>query len=370
MANKRINELTEQTEIKAGQFVPIDHSTDGTQKFDLGSALSSGGGLTEDIKQALLACFENVAWADDDGQDYYDALYEALYPGVESITAVYTQSGTVYETSSLDDLKADLVVTAHYSDSSTEVVTVYTLSGTLEVGTSTITVSYAGQSDTFSVNVSENAVESISAVYTQSGTVYDTDSLDSLKANLVVTATYEDSSTETVADYTLSGTLAVGTSTITVSYDEKTTTFTVAVTEKIIETVTVTWSGSGAEKTSSMIDATSKAGYFTIPFVEGDSALSSTAADGGVAVSCVPYLYSSASATTVSGYYDITTGDIYTSSSWTWASRPTLSFGQNALVAPQGYYVKIVLNNGKNAFTSNSTCKTYLENHATTVTLP
>lgn len=76
-------------------------------------------------------------------------------------------------------------------------------------------------------------LSSITAVYTQSGTVYDTDTLDSLKTDLVVTATYSDSSTQTVtaADYTLSGTLTVGTSTITVSYGGKTATFNVAVTK-------------------------------------------------------------------------------------------------------------------------------------------
>lgn len=76
-------------------------------------------------------------------------------------------------------------------------------------------------------------LSSISAVYTQSGTVYDTDTLDSLKADLVVTALYSDSSTQTVpaADYTLSGTLTAGTSTITVSYGGKATTFSVTVSE-------------------------------------------------------------------------------------------------------------------------------------------
>jgi hypothetical protein len=63
-------------------------------------------------------------------------------------------------------------------------------------------------------------------------TIYESTSLDSLKQYLTVTATYSDSSTETVAstDYTLSGTLTAGTSTITVSYGGKTTTFTVTVT--------------------------------------------------------------------------------------------------------------------------------------------
>ena len=69
------------------------------------------------------------------------------------ITATYTQSGTVYDTASLNDLKSDLVVTASYDDSSTAVITGYTLSGTLAEGTSTITASYGGFTDTFSVTV-------------------------------------------------------------------------------------------------------------------------------------------------------------------------------------------------------------------------
>lgn len=92
------------------------------------------------------------------------------------------------------------------------------------------------------------AVASLSAVYTQSGTVYDTYVLDTLKADLVVTATYSDSSTATIpsTDYTLSGTLEAGTSTITVSYGGKTATFNVTVTEystaPVIATEGVVWS--------------------------------------------------------------------------------------------------------------------------------
>ena len=74
-----------------------------------------------------------------------------------SITATYTQSGTVYTTTPLNDLKSDLVVTANYSGGTSETVpsTDYTLSGTLTVGTSTVTVTYAGLTTTFSVTVSE-----------------------------------------------------------------------------------------------------------------------------------------------------------------------------------------------------------------------
>lgn len=120
----------------------------------------SGGGITEAVKVALLNCFAHTAWIDANGQTYYDALYNALYdvpaPTLTSISAVYTQSGTVYTTDTLDSLKSDLVVTAHCSDSSTSTVASadYTLSGTLTVGTSTITVSYGGKTDTFNVTVS------------------------------------------------------------------------------------------------------------------------------------------------------------------------------------------------------------------------
>ena len=72
-----------------------------------------------------------------------------------SITATYTQSGTVYENTSLDSLKTDLVVIANMSGGGTETIPAedYTLSGTLTVGTSTVTVTYAGLTDTFSVTV-------------------------------------------------------------------------------------------------------------------------------------------------------------------------------------------------------------------------
>lgn len=115
----------------------------------------SGGGITEAVKQALLNCFAHVAWIDDQGQTYYDALEEALYPpaNLVSISAVYTQSGTVYDNQTLDSLRSDLVVTALWDNQTTTTVTDYTLSGTLTEGTSTITVLYGDKSTTFDVTV-------------------------------------------------------------------------------------------------------------------------------------------------------------------------------------------------------------------------
>jgi hypothetical protein len=125
----------------------------------LGGSGGGGSGMTEDVKQALLNALSHVAWTDEHGQDYYDALEAAIYPPADivSISAVYTQSGTVYDTDSLDNLKSDLVVTALYVDTTTATITNYTLSGTLTVGTSTITVSYGGKTTTFDVTVSAPA---------------------------------------------------------------------------------------------------------------------------------------------------------------------------------------------------------------------
>lgn len=128
-----------------------------------GGVYGEAASMSAGVKAALLACFRNVAWIGDDGQDYYDALYNELYPSASlvSITAVYTQSGTVYDTASLDDLKPDLVVTANYSDGTSETISDYTLSGTLATGTSTITVTYGGKTTTFDVVVSSDVDEPI-----------------------------------------------------------------------------------------------------------------------------------------------------------------------------------------------------------------
>lgn len=114
-------------------------------------------GLSFAAKNALMNLLSHVAYTDANGQQYYDALYGALFNGVElaSISAVYTQGGTVYTHDSLNSLKADLVVTATYSDSTTATVAAndYTLSGALTAGTSTVTVTYGGKTTTFSVTV-------------------------------------------------------------------------------------------------------------------------------------------------------------------------------------------------------------------------
>ena len=162
MANKPLKsikfpELPDTYTIPQVDPTPTQGSTNAVSSGGVYSALQSAG-LSEDAKIALLACFEHVAWTDEHGQDYYDALYDALYPttGLVSISAVFTQGGAViYPTTPLNDLKAYLVVTGHYNDGTSKTITDYALSGTLEVGTSTVTVSKEGKTTTFNVTVSQ-----------------------------------------------------------------------------------------------------------------------------------------------------------------------------------------------------------------------
>lgn len=139
-------------------FAKVDHDNDVFDALADGIDDAESKGITPEIRQALLQIAANVVYSDGQGEEYYEALHDALYSGIElvSISAVYTQSGTVYETDSLDSLKNDLVVSALYSDSSTETLpsSAYTLSGSLTVGTSTITVTYEGKTTTFDVVVS------------------------------------------------------------------------------------------------------------------------------------------------------------------------------------------------------------------------
>lgn len=138
------------------ESIPEDY-TELTEEVEQLNERIDNEGLSEDAKVALLNCFAHVAWIDEHGQDYYDTLEDALYPetGLVSITAVFTQgSAVIYPTTPLNDLKAYLVVTGHYNDGTSKSITDYSLSGTLEVGTSTVTVMKEGKTTTFTVTVS------------------------------------------------------------------------------------------------------------------------------------------------------------------------------------------------------------------------
>lgn len=157
--------------------------------YDLGG---SGDGLTEDIKTALLQIANKCAYIDEDGADYYNNLYDALYPPTDlvQITAVFTQQGAIYETASLDDLKPYLVVTALFDDQSSRVLSAseYNLVGTLTEGTSIISATYRGKTASFSVTVS---VYSTSPVIATEGVCWSKTAPDTVnKAGFGITQWY------------------------------------------------------------------------------------------------------------------------------------------------------------------------------------
>ena len=161
------------------------------------------------------------------------------------INAVFTQGSVkVFTTTNIDSLKEYLKVTAVYNSGRTEDIASgdYTLSGTLSVGTSAITVAYSGKETTFNVTVSEIAVESITAAFTQgTNEVFTSTDISKLKEWLIVTATYNDGSEKSVTDYELAGNLIAGSSYIVVKFGGKETTFTVNVTEVKAVSMDVTY---------------------------------------------------------------------------------------------------------------------------------
>ena len=117
------------------------------------------GTFSNEAKYALLNILDKIAYIDESISSYISAFQTALFSSqLISITAIFTQGdNVVYNTDDINSLKTMLVVTAHYSDNSSEIISgeFYELSGSLDVGTDTITVTYSGMTDTFEVVVTE-----------------------------------------------------------------------------------------------------------------------------------------------------------------------------------------------------------------------
>jgi hypothetical protein len=118
------------------------------------------------------------------------------------ITAEFKQGSVViYPSFDIDGLKEWLTVNAIYNDTTKNKTLSgeeYTLTGTLEAGTSTITVTYEGKETTFDVTVSEAALDRIEVVFEQGESViYESAPLDTLKQYMSVKAVYSDKSANT-----------------------------------------------------------------------------------------------------------------------------------------------------------------------------
>lgn len=154
--------------VSGGVYNAVAFTTDATltQPGEAADAKATGDVIgnvfTPAAKRQLLSILRSIdAWTISDPAGEIDDLEDALFPGGEavSIDAVFAQSGNViYDNDDLDVLRQYLTVTAEDAQGVTTTITDYTLSGTLTVGTSTITVTYGSLSDTFTVAVTLNDV--------------------------------------------------------------------------------------------------------------------------------------------------------------------------------------------------------------------
>lgn len=111
-----------------------------------------------DYEEATELADDDYIFLDSESGGPCKILAKIIEPVITGIEATYTQSGEVTVDTPLEDLKADLTVKAILEDGKRKTITDYTLSGTLAVGTSTITVTYNGFTTTFEVEVTSSVV--------------------------------------------------------------------------------------------------------------------------------------------------------------------------------------------------------------------
>lgn len=134
-----------------------DAKKTGDEISELKSQISTLSAIPHEVKLAMDTLFQKMAVIDDERYfDEWGTIHAwATAVNLVSISAVFEQGdNTVYATSSLDDLRQYLIVTATYDDGTEGELATYTLSGTLSVGTSVITVSAEEKNATFNVTVS------------------------------------------------------------------------------------------------------------------------------------------------------------------------------------------------------------------------
>ena len=197
---------------------------------------SCAGGLTDEARQALLALLAKVAYTVDDGQEYLDALEDALYNIAWPVTNTLTHASTSNAAESTPKGGAySATITAGAGYTLTGATVSITMGGVDITSTAyssgTISIAAVTGALVITVTAAEQSATSLAVSFTQGSKVFyeDVDTLDDLRQYITVTATMEDNTSVVVTDYTLSGTLEAGTSTITASYLGASDTFSVVV---------------------------------------------------------------------------------------------------------------------------------------------
>ena len=321
------------TDIGTANFIlavePQTHSsstTDGTYETmaDLEARVAalesgqSGTGLTQEEKDLILALFAKAAYADDDAALDYDelaALWTIITRSVSLSLTHVTSSNTSASVEDGASYTTTLTADTNYTINSVTV----TMGGVDVTSTTYSSGTVSIPSVTGNIVITATAVltaTSITATYTQSGTVYTTTPLNDLKSDLVVTANYSGGGSDTVpsTDYTLSGTLTAGTSTITVTYAGLTTTFTVTVTAAPIDTTAqVDTDHANKGQSNTFGQYTSHTGFY--PTIKYDLGTLSA----------------------VSGVYDLVKGIIPVDANGSTTSRAWLYYQDNTGIATSAY---------------------------------
>ena len=170
------------------EIANVEKHTDEQVTSAINSYIESNGisaGLTENQIIALNEMFKVCAYTQSDVSTQYNAFKTAFgitdsgneepdTPTVTltSISATYS-GGEVLVGTDVDDLTG-ITVTGTYSDGSTKNIIDYTLSGTINEGTNTITVSYSGKTAEITVvGVAESSGEEIESNGWTNGQAYE-----------------------------------------------------------------------------------------------------------------------------------------------------------------------------------------------------
>ena len=136
----------------------LNHMEQGISQLSEEIANLQTSGLTTAQVKALDGMFKVCAFTKDNVSAEYTAFKTAFGIAdsggetevtLTSISATY-DGGSVPAGTAVNDLTG-IVVTAHYSDGTSETVTDYTLSGAISEGSNAVTVSYGGKTTTFTV---------------------------------------------------------------------------------------------------------------------------------------------------------------------------------------------------------------------------
>ena len=153
-------------------FTPSRKEMPAVDPVDITLPNATGAGLTTAQINALDGMFKVCSFTKPDVSAEYNAFKNAFGIGggeepdvpdvpdvpdepdvpektLTSISVVYS-GGSVAAGTAVNDLTG-IVVTAHYSDGTSEAVTGYTLSGTIAEGSNIVTVTYEGKTATFAV---------------------------------------------------------------------------------------------------------------------------------------------------------------------------------------------------------------------------